>query len=52
MDDAGRVVDVRWPGSAYPVDPLIRDCFLAALADLVFPCLAGRQICQEWLAIE
>jgi len=43
LDDDGRVVAVTG------LDTEVADCMLAALKDLVFPCLAGGSLCEAFI---
>ncbi|MBI5502032.1 MAG: radical SAM protein [Deltaproteobacteria bacterium] len=47
----GRVTDVR-SRAGYTVGSEILDCIRAALGGLVFPCLAGREVCPEYVFVE
>lgn len=51
VDEDGRVVDVQ-TREGDPVDSEIRECILAALDGLVFPCLAGYTVCEEPVVLE
>jgi hypothetical protein len=50
----GRLADIR-PGPHAGDDtlrPEVLDCLRAAFADLTFPCLAGYEVCPEFVLIE
>ena len=47
----GRVTDVR-SRVEYTVGVEVLDCIRTALAGLVFPCLAGREVCPEYVFVE
>ena len=47
----GRVVEVRSRGT-YVVSTEMLDCIRSALEGLVFPCLAGHEVCPEYVFIE
>jgi hypothetical protein len=51
VDEEGRVVDVQ-THEGDPVDTVTRECILAALDGLVFPCLAGYTVCEEPVVLE
>jgi hypothetical protein len=51
LDENGRVSDVRAANDSEEAAEA-RRCVLAALGGLRFPCLAGMQVCPEWVIVE
>ncbi len=50
LDDSGQVADVVGRGSSVPPETI--SCIQTALSGLTFPCLAGSQVCPEYICIE
>ena len=52
VDPDGRVTDVRLRDPSWPARPEVLECLRNALAGPVFPCLAGYEVCPEYVILE